>query len=298
MAKTISIEPETRSPLRFYAVLIVIGAILLLYFGWTALWGLKPVNTCKDFIVPAAGTFFHTLYDKTGINVIYFYEPFECQRLLRGMGTTISISAICVVASTIIGVFGAWMQMSRYRIPKAITQAYIQFFRNTPPLVQMYFFFFALSPLFPKVMTEYGVAKPMLDAYAWAAISLSFFAGAFNVEIFRSGIEAVPRTMTEASEALGFTQMQTFMRVVLPLAIRVCIPSLTNNLVNLVKTTTLAYSISVPEALFVANQIWSDRVNVPEMMITLFVFYIGLVALLVWMMERWEKAMRIPGYGR
>jgi len=108
----------------------------------------------------------------------------------------------------------------------------------------------------------------------------------------------VPRTMTEAAEALGYTRPQVFRNVELPLALRVCIPSLTNNLVNLVKTTTLAFAISVPETLFVANQIWSDRVNVFEMMVTLFVFYIALVAILVWLMERWEKAMRIPGYGR
>lgn len=296
MAKSISVEPGP--PLRLYAILIGLGVLLLVYFGWTTILGLKPINACNDLIVPGLGGFFKTLYETTGINVVYFYEPFECQRLLRGMGTTISISVVCVIASTIIGVLGAWMQMSRYRLPKAITQAYIQFFRNTPPLVQMYFFYFALGPLLPRVQNEFGGMQPLLGSFAWAAVSLSFFAGAFNVEIFRSGIEAVPRTMTEAAEALGFTRAQIFRRVVLPLAIRVCIPSLTNNLVNLVKTTTLAYAIAVPEALFVANQIWSDRVNVTEMMITLFVFYIGLVAILVWMMESWEKSMRIPGYGR
>jgi polar amino acid transport system permease protein len=296
MATTLTVEKKPGQRLALW--LAIIGIILLLYQGWSALFGLEPVNFCTGLIVPALGPAAKALYDTSNVNIIYLYEPFECQRLLRGMGTTIYISFVCVVASTIIGVLGAWAQMSRSKILRSVTQGYIQFFRNTPPLVQMYFFFFALSPLLPRVMTDYGVARPMFDAFTWAAISLSFFAGAFNVEIFRSGIEAVPRTMTEAAESLGFTRAQVFRRVVLPLALRVCIPSLTNNLVNLVKTTTLAFAISVPEALFVANQIWSDRVNVLEMMLTLFAFYIGLVAVLVWMMDRWEKSLRIPGYGR
>ena len=70
-------------------------------------------------------------------------------------------------------------------------------------------------------------------------------------------------------------------QVILPLALRICLPALTNNLVNLVKTTTLAYAIAVPELLYVSNQIWSDNENVPEMMLVLFVIYIALVGILV-----------------
>ncbi len=292
------VTADSGSSNRFYFWIAAAALVVFAYFAWTKLFGLAPVNICTGAIIPLLGGITRSLNETAGINIIYLYEPFECQRMLNGMGTTIYLSFVCVIASTIIGVLGAWAQMSNSKILRNIAAGYIQFFRNTPPLVQMYFFFFALSPLLPRIMTDYGVARPMFDSFTWAAISLSFFAGAFNVEIFRSGIEAVPRTMTEAAEALGYTRPQVFRNVVLPLALRVCIPSLTNNLVNLVKTTTLAFAISVPETLFVANQIWSDRVNVFEMMVTLFVFYIGLVAVLVWMMERWEKAMRIPGYGR
>jgi polar amino acid transport system permease protein len=238
------------------------------------------------------------LYNDTGINFVHFYDDYERGRLLRGMWVTIELSVLSILASIVIGILGAWLQTSGNRFVRGITQGYIQFFRNTPPLVQMYFFFFALGPLLPRVATEYGTLQPMLSNFTWAAISLSFFAGAFNVEIFRAGIEAVPRTMTEAASALGYTQMQVYRHVVFPLGLRIVIPALTNNIVNLLKTTTLAYAIAVPEALFVANQIWSDRVNVMEVMLTLFVFYIGLVGILVWIMDRWEKALRIPGYGQ
>jgi polar amino acid transport system permease protein len=142
-----------------------------------------------------------------------------------------------------------------------------------------------------------GWREPMIGNFGWAAISLSFFAGAFNVEIFRSGIEAVPTATREAAESLGYTRLKAYVYVILPLAFRVCLPALNNNLVNLIKTTTLAYAIAVPEMMYTANQIWSDNVNVPEMMLVLFVYYVVLVGLLVWLMHRWERKMRIPGYG-
>src|SRR5437868_5542001 len=77
---------------------------------------------------------------------------------------------------------------------------------------------------------------------------------------------------------------------------RISLPALNNNLVNLIKTTTIAYAIAVPEMLYVANQIWSDESNVPEMMNVLLITYVSLVGILVWVMGRWERALRIPGY--
>jgi polar amino acid transport system permease protein len=137
---------------------------------------------------------------------------------------------------------------------------------------------------------------PIVSNFTWAAICLSFYAGAFNVEIFRAGIEAVPRETLEAAESLGYSRLKAYVYVILPLAFRISLPALNNNLVNLVKTTTIAYAIAVPEMLYVANQIWSDESNVPEMMNVLLVIYVALVGVLVWVMGRWERALRIPGY--
>jgi polar amino acid transport system permease protein len=83
---------------------------------------------------------------------------------------------------------------------------------------------------------------------------------------------------------------------VLPLGFRVCLPALNNNLINLVKTTSQAYAIAVPEILYAAVQIYSDRLNVREMMIVMLLTYVLVVAFLVWAMTGWEKRLRIPGY--
>lgn len=242
--------------------------------------------------------FLRSLHDAYGVNLVHFYDDFERGRLLRGMWTTLKLAVICIGLSVLIGIFGAWLQGSRFKILKSIVQGYIQFFRNTPPLVQMYFFYFALGPQMPRIVNEYGIAQPILGSFEWAVLSLSFFAGAFNVEIFRSGIEAVQKATVEAADSLGFNRWQVYRHVVLPLAVRVCLPALNNNLVNLAKTTTQAYAIAVPETLFVASQIWSDRINVFEMMVTLLTFYLLLVGVFVWLMSRLEKALRVPGFGR
>src|SRR5450755_825327 len=142
---------------------------------------------------------FRRLHDATGINLTIFYDQFDRHRFVDGFVTTLELSAACIVLSVLIGIAGAWLQGSRLRFTRKLVYWYIQFFRNTPPLVQLYFFYFGIGSLL-KGTTGAGGGLPMVSNVAWAIISLSFYAGAFNVEIFRSGIEAVPRTTVEAAE--------------------------------------------------------------------------------------------------
>ena len=245
-------------------------------------------------MLESVADWFRWLNEAHGINLTIFYDPIDAKKFASGIWTTIELSVACVIASTIVGVVGAWLQQSSLAWTRRLVQAYIQFFRNTPPLVQLYFFYFALDAALAHLVD----AGNLLGSFGWAWVSLSFFAGSFNVEIFRAGIEAVPKSTVEAAEALGYTRFGVYRHVVLPLAFRITLPALNNNLVNLVKTTTIAYAIAVPETLYMANQIWSDSVNVPEMMNVVMIVYLVLVGALVWMMGRWQRAMKVPGIGR
>jgi polar amino acid transport system permease protein len=245
-------------------------------------------------MLESVADWFRWLNEAHGINLTIFYDPIDAKKFASGIWTTIELSVACVIASTIVGVVGAWLQQSSLAWIRRLVQAYIQFFRNTPPLVQLYFFYFALDAALAHLVD----AGNLLGSFGWAWVSLSFFAGSFNVEIFRAGIEAVPKSTVEAAEALGYTRFGVYRHVVLPLAFRITLPALNNNLVNLVKTTTIAYAIAVPETLYMANQIWSDSVNVPEMMNVVMIVYLVLVGALVWMMGRWQRAMKVPGVGR
>lgn len=246
---------------------------------------------------PVSAWFKH-LYQATGINLTIAYDPFDRARFLHGLLVTVELSVICIAASIAVGVIGAWLQGSRLVWTRRLMQGYIQLFRNTPPLVQMYFFYFGISSLLPTATNRLGMHVPLVSGFVWACISLTFFAGAFNVEIFRSGIEAVPNATLEAAESLGYTRLQAYIHIVMPLAVRVSLPALNNNLVNLVKTTTLAYAIAVPELLYVSAQIWSDEGNVPVMMTVLLLVFVGLVGILVAGMHWLERRLRLPGYSR
>ena len=243
----------------------------------------------------AVPEFFRWLNDAHGINLSIAYDAYDAGRFLKGLWTTVWLSVVCILLSIAIGVVGAWLQGHRSRLVRVLVAGYVQFFRNTPPLVQLTFFYFAVGGLLPMIGPS-GQSTPLIDNVGWAIISFSLFAGAFNVEIFRSGIEAVPTATIEAAESLGYSRLGAYRHVVLPLAFRISLPALNNNLVNLVKTTTLAYAIAVPELLYAAAQIWSEVFNVREMMNVLLVSYVGIVGILVWIMHRWEKALRIPGY--
>lgn len=232
-------------------------------------------------------------------NFIWLYEARQTEKILSGIWMTVKLSVACVILSVIIGVIGAALQGAHSALVRALVQGYIQFFRNTPPLVQLLFFYFALGQFTPTYSPDGWLQVPIISNVGWAIISLSFFAGAFNIEIFRAGIETVPESTREASESLGFTRLQTYRYIVLPLAFRISLPALNNNLVNLVKTTTQAFAIAVPELLYQSVTIWNDFPSAQNpTMLLLFVVYIVLVAILVFGMHRWERAMRIPGYGQ
>ena len=236
---------------------------------------------------------FKWLNQATGIKLTIFYDSYDRSRFIEGLLTTLEVSAVCLVVSLVLGAVVAWLYGSRSALVRGAAHGYVQLFRNTPPLVQIYFFYFAIGPLLPKV----GGA-PVLGSIGWAIISLSLLETAFSAEIFRAGVEAVPRSMIEAAQSLGYSRAQIFRQIVLPLALRVTMPAINNNLVNLVKTTTLGYAIAVPELLYMSSQIWSEQVNVPSMMMVLLVTYVVIVGIINQVMQWLESRMRIPGFGQ
>lgn len=236
---------------------------------------------------------FLALYKATGIKLTIFYDGYDRARFAKGFVTTLELSAYCLAGSLAFGALVGMLLDARSAAIRRAASAYVALFRNTPPLVQLYFFYFALGPLLPKV----GGA-PLLGSFGWAVVALTLLETAFAAEIFRAGIQAVPKAMVEAAESLGYSRWQVYREVVLPLAIRATLPATTNNLVNLVKTTTLAYAIAVPELLYMSAQVWSEQVNVPEMMVVLLVCYVTIVGVINQVMQWIEQKLAVPGFGQ
>ena len=189
--------------------------------------------------------------------------------LARGAMWTYAITAMGIAGALFVGIAGAAMRTSNSTIARALATAFAEFFRNTPPLVWIFFFFFAL----PNV-------KITLPAVAAGTIALALYQGAIAIEILRAGIEAVSEGQREAASALGLSPFQRFVHVVVPQALRISLPALGNNLIALLKNTSLISAIGIVEITGVANDIIAIKLSSAELFIALGIFYLVSVFIL------------------
>src|ERR1700704_6453794 len=106
---------------------------------------------------------FQWLHKAAGIRLTVFYDAYDRTRFIEGLGTTIKLSAYCLALSLVAVALIAWLQGARNALVRRVVSGYVQLFRNTPPLVQLYFFYFALGPLLPKIN-----GTPLLGSFGWA----------------------------------------------------------------------------------------------------------------------------------
>lgn len=241
----------------------------------------------------AVARFSQQLANNGGLNFTFLYDRFDQTRFLTGILNTLLLSGGGIILSLAMGLFGAYAVTERVPLWARFVSILVRFCRNSPPLLLLYLCYFGLAA---AAVRSIGPQSAWLvgSGFAWAMITISLYIGAFNVESLRAGIEAVSPTLTQACEALGLARKDIFIQVLLPLGFRNALPSITNNLVELVKTTAYGYALGVAEILYVSSQIWSDDFNVVEMMITLFVVFMLLIGVLAFVMNRIEHYLRIP----
>lgn len=155
---------------------------------------------------------------------------------LNGLGTTLLLALISVAVGCIIGAIIAIMRLSKSKVLRGIAAVYTEVIRDTPLLLQLYFFYFLLPDLLPALK---------LSKFACIAIALIFNSGAYMSEIFRSGIQSIDRGQTEAARSLGLSVHQTMMRIVLPQAFKNVLPAMCNEFVAITKETSLASTFYV-----------------------------------------------------
>ena len=193
--------------------------------------------------------------------------------------TSVQLLAICLVCERPRSASSAPGSRARACACCGSSQGFIQFFRNTPPLVQLYFFYFGLGS-YLLITTGTGMSVPMVSNFTWAVICLSFFAGAFNVEIFRSGIEAVPRETMEAAESLGFSRLGLRLRHPAARVSHQPAGAQQQSRQPGQDHDARLRDRRAGDALRGQPDL-VGRVNVPEMMIVLLLFYVSLVGILV-----------------
>jgi len=164
--------------------------------------------------------------------------------LIPGIKVTIPLTLLSFAVSLILGLLLAIVQVANIKVLKQIAFIYIWIFRGTPLIVQLFIIFFGLPSL--------GI---MIDAFPAAVLAFGLNLGAYNAEVFRSAINAIPEGQFEASYMIGLNYPQTMVKVILPQSFPIAFPSLFNNLISLLKDTSLASSITVIELFTSAQQI-------------------------------------------
>ncbi len=168
------------------------------------------------------------------------FTPDLLASLWTGTQLTLALTLLASVFGLTLGAVAALGRMSRSRVLRALAGAYIEIFRGTPLLVQLFFLFFALPQLVPQAR---------LSPFNTAVLGLSLFAGAYAAEIIRGSLNAVQRGQAEAARALGLRPSQTLWLVLTPQAARTAVPALGNQFIGLLKDSSLASVITVTELL-------------------------------------------------
>ena len=175
--------------------------------------------------------------------------------LVSGLITTLKLSAISIVLAFILGLIIAVMRMSHNKPVRWFALAYLEFFRNTPLLVQIFFWYFGSYKILPAAVNDWLVSTNF--EFAAAAIALTIYTSAFIAEDIRSGVLSIPKEQMEASRSAGFSYLRSMQYIILPQAVRITIPPLVNQFLNVAKNSSLAMTIGVMEMTYQARQVES-----------------------------------------
>jgi polar amino acid transport system permease protein len=202
--------------------------------------------------------------------------------MMSGLQMTLIISASTLVLAMIAGLIIALLDMSRFPPARWIGLTFGEIIRNTPILVQLLWVYYVLPIVF-------GVRIESLTALI---IGLSLYQGAFISEVYRSGIQSVPRGHSEAAQVLGLTPLQNFIRIVLPQAIRMTLPPLASNFVQLIKFSSLGAVISVSEITRRGMELSASNFRPLETFTFIAVVYFLICWPLAMAIRWWERRMR------
>jgi len=213
--------------------------------------------------------------------------------LLEGLATTVELSALGWVLAAALGIVSGAMRTVPWRPLRALATVYVEFFRNVPLLVWMFFWYFGVPPLLPEAIREWLFRH---GAEFWAGMfALGVYHGARMSEVIRGGIQAIPRTQFEAAVAMGLTTFQAYRLVIVPIALRLSIPPATNESLNLLKNSSVALTISVAELTFQTRQIETYPARALEALTAGTVIYLVLCVGIAAIMARVEHRFAIPG---
>lgn len=203
--------------------------------------------------------------------------------ILEGTWVTIFVSVVSIGIAIVFALFGALGRLSQRASVYAVASLYVSLVRGTPLIVQILFIYLAMPQIIPQTSD--------IPAIALGIFALSFNYGAYLTEIFRAGIQAIPRGQIEAAGALGMTDGQTMRRVILPQAIRIVIPAIGNDFIAMIKDSALVSYITVQELLWRAQRVGQSNFRSLETLLVAAAIYWVLTIIFSFFQDRLEKRM-------
>ena len=205
-------------------------------------------------------------------------------QLAEGFLITVEIFVLTLLFSLPLGLIVAFGRMSGCKVIRIISKIYISIMRGTPLMLQIIVVYFAPFYVF-RMQVGTG--------YRFPAVILAFVINyaAYFAEIYRAGIEAVPAGQYEAAEVLGYSKTQTFVRIIFPQMVKRVMPPVTNEVITLVKDTSLAFALAYTEMFTLAKQVAATNASIMPLFVA-GVFYYIFNFLVAWIMEQIEKSMQ------
>ena len=216
------------------------------------------------------------------VTVLQEYLPIFAEAFLL----TVRIGLAGVALAFVIGVAGAFILYFKIPVFSVIIKCYVELFRNTPLLVQLFFIYYGLPVMGIRISAE-----------LCGILGLGLLGGSYMTESLRSGLEAVPAIQTESAFSLGMSRSQTFMSVILPQAFSISVPALVANVIFLLKETSVFSAISLMDLMFTAKDLIGLYYNTTESLFLLVVFYIIMLLPVSILGSIVEKRSRLKMFG-
>lgn len=240
------------------------------------------------FVALLAAMLVHTLFTNPRFEWSVVGQYFTSQTILLGVWRTLELTVIAMVTGVALGVMLAIMRLSPNPVLSSASWLFVWFFRGSPLLVQL-LLWYNLSALFPHIALGIPFIGPdfiVLDAnalitpYMAALLGLGLNEAAYSAEIIRAGIISIDHGQTEAAQSIGMSRGRLLRRVVLPQAMRVIIPPLGNDTINMLKMSALVSIIAVPELLFAAQTIYTRTFETIPLLLVAVIWYLIIVSVL------------------
>ncbi|MBD2665237.1 polar amino acid ABC transporter, inner membrane subunit [Richelia sinica FACHB-800] len=237
------------------------------------------------------------------------YSPTDTysRALWVGLINSLRVAITGIILTTIVGMTAGIARLSDNWLVRNISAVYVEIFRNTPLLLQLLFWYFAVFLAFPKAenkislgglfyFSQNGIELPGVNfspEFSALLLGLTFYTGAFIAEIVRGGIQSVPKGQWEAARSLGLKPSLAMRLVIFPQALRVIVPPLTSQYLNLTKNSSLAIAIGYPDMYFVASTTFNQTGKAVEVMLLLILTYLTLSLTISVIMNLFNRTVKI-----